>query len=152
MRIDTIVFGPVEVPEDKIFHMSKGPLGFEDTTDYALVEKQDQDVVLRWFQAVDTTVPCFVVFNPFEIVNGYEPVVEPHDLRALECDGVDELDYLVIAVISEDISKSTVNLKSPIVINREKHTAGQVILRNDYPIRFSLVQSEGAPAVDNMVG
>lgn len=143
MLINTAVFGPLEVDAEYVFHMPDGLLGFDGIHRYALITKQDDDVTLMWFQAVDSNVPCFVVFNPDEIVNGYRPEVEASDLRALGCDHPGDLSYLVIAVVPEDITKTTVNLKSPIAINHREKIARQVILSNkDYPIKFPLVEEQ----------
>ena len=91
-----------------------------------------------WYQAINQTIPCFVVFNPFEIIDGYEPEMEPEDLKAFG-GKTDGLVFLVIAAVPRDVSKTTVNLKSPIVIDPKNRTAKQVILANkDYPIRFFL--------------
>lgn len=142
MLVDTAVFGPQEIESEYIFSMPDGLYGFDSSGEYALITKQDDDVTLMWYQAVDDTYPCFVVFNPFEIIDGYTPVVEASDLRALGCRGAGDLKFLVIAVVPEDISKITVNLKSPIAINPQKRVARQVILSNkEYPIKFPLVSS-----------
>lgn len=139
MQINSTVFGPVDVDVCDVYHLPDGLLGFDGIYHYALIQKQDEDITLRWFQAVDSSHPCFVVFDPFDIVDGYAPMVEPADLKALRCTDPSDLEYLVIAVVPEDVAKSTVNLKSPIAINRRENIARQVILANpDYPIRFSL--------------
>lgn len=139
MLINTALFGPFEVEEQDIYHLKDGLLGFDGVQRYALIVKQEEDVTLRWFQAAEHQVPCFVVFDPFEIINGYAPQVEPYDLKALGCDDPGDLEFLVIAVVPEDITKTTVNLKSPIALHRRTGKGRQVILANkDYPIRFSL--------------
>ena len=114
---------------------------------YALVTKQEDDATLMWFQAAEQSVPCFVVFNPFEVVDDYRPQLEKSDLRALGGDP-GALSYLVIAVVPDDITQTTVNLKSPIVLNRGERIARQVILANqNYPIQFLLVEEEVPVAV-----
>lgn len=139
MVIHTAIFGPLDIDAQDVFDMKDGLLGFNDICRYALITRQEDDVTLRWFQAVDTTHPCFVVFDPLELIDGYQPEIERADLQALGCSNPDELSYLVIAVVPEDVSKTTVNLKSPIVLNRRNQTARQVVLANpDYPIRFPL--------------
>lgn len=144
MYIDTAVLGSVDVDPGNIYHLPDGLYGFEGESDYALVTKQEDDVTLMWLQAVDAKVPCFVVFNPFEIIDGYEPVVERGDLHLLGCKDSSELTFLVIAVVPDDITKITVNLKSPVAINTRSNRARQVILANrDYPIRFPLFPQEG---------
>lgn len=141
MLINTAVFGPVEVTAEHVFRMPDGLFGFDGIHRYALITAQEDDVTLMWYQAVDTAAPCFVVFDPFQVVDGYRPELEPSDLRALGCRDAGELSYLVIAVVPEDVAKTTVNLKSPIVINNRDRVARQVILSNqDYPIKFPLVE------------
>ncbi len=145
MLVNSAVFGQVEVPESNIFSMPDGIFGFGPVGDFALVDKQDDDVTLMWFQPVKEIAPCFVVFNPYEIIEGYDPELEGFDMRALGCRKVSELEFLVIAVVPDDISKITVNLKSPIAINRKTKMARQVILTNkDYPIKFFLVEEQQA--------
>jgi flagellar assembly factor FliW len=80
------------------------------------------------------------LFDPDEILVEYNPQVEPGDLRALGCRRISDLKFYVIAVVPEDFTKTTVNLKSPIAVNPDTNVAMQVILSNvDYPIRFPLV-------------
>ncbi len=143
MVINTAVLGPVEVSGDDVFHLPEGLYGFDRKGDYALVKKKDEDVTLMWLQALDSSVPCFVVFDPFEIIDGYDPFVEPSDLRFLNADELSDLLFLVIAVVPDDIRGITVNLKSPVIINRKNKRARQVILANrDYPIRFPLFNED----------
>lgn len=143
MLVDTAVLGPVEVEEDHIFHLPDGLYGFEENREYALIEKQDDDIKLMWLQAVDSKVPCFVVFDPFEMVEGFDPVLENSDRGFLGSKKDSDLLFYVIAVVPEDLRDITVNLKSPIVVNKKDKRARQVILTNkDYPIRFPLFASE----------
>ena len=141
MLINTAVLGEIDVSPENIFNLPDGIYGFERESDYALITKQDEDITLMWFQAVGADAPCFVVFNPFDIIEGYDPKLEDADLRRLGAASAGDLFFLVIAVVPEDISKITVNLKSPIVINRREKKARQVILTNpDYPIRHFIFE------------
>lgn len=141
MLVDNAVLGSVEVAPENIFDLPDGLYGFDKKGEYALVTKQEDDITLMWLQAADARVPCFVVFNPFDIINGYTPILEHADLKFLECEKEEDLLYLVIAVVPDDIQKITVNLKSPVVVNKRNRRARQVILANkDYPIKFSLFE------------
>ncbi|MCL2055947.1 MAG: flagellar assembly protein FliW [Oscillospiraceae bacterium] len=142
MQIDCAVFGTVDVPDELVFGMPGGLYGFEDTDQFALITKEDDGVTLRWYQSTKSRMPCFVVFDPYELIIGFEPDIEKADLAALESSNAGELDFLVLAVVPEDVSKTTVNLKSPVALNRKKQIARQVILQNDYPIKFPLAQPE----------
>jgi len=139
MIIHTPVLGKVEVEPDNLFHFPDGLYGFEEASEYALITKQEDGAVLRWLQIVGKPAPCFVVFDPYEIVTGYAPELEPGDLRFLGAKDRSELIFFVIAVVPKDIAGITVNLKSPVAVSKKSRTAKQVILQNrDYPIKFPL--------------
>ena len=141
MLVETTVLGQVEVDDDDIFDMPEGLYGFGGAGRFALIKKRESETTLMWYQSLDRRVPCFVVFNPFEIIDGYQPELERGDLNALGCKSASELSFLVIAVVPEDITKIIVNLKSPIAVNAKKRLARQVILVNkDYPIQFPLIE------------
>ena len=139
MLLNTAVFGEIDVAPEDIFHLPDGLYGFECASDYALITKQDEDVTLMWLQAVGSTAPCFVVFDPFAVAEGYAPKLEDADMNRLEAASQDDLRFLVIAVVPDDISRISVNLKSPVVVNKKTGKARQVILANqDYPIKYFL--------------
>jgi flagellar assembly factor FliW len=46
-------------------------------------------------------------------------------------------------VLREEFANSTINLKSPVLIDSETRYAAQVILEEDYPIRAPLMPQEG---------
>ncbi|MDR2909163.1 MAG: flagellar assembly protein FliW [Oscillospiraceae bacterium] len=145
MLVNTAVLGEVEVSPENVFHMPHGLYGFEEATDYALIKKWEDDVALMWLQNTGADAPCFVVFDPFEIIEGYEPELEASDLRFFGAGDISELDFYVIAVVPEDIAGITVNLKSPVAVHKKDRRARQVILANrDYPIRFPLFVREEA--------
>ena len=70
--------------------------------------------------------------------------VDKCDKKSVDFSDGDELFYLVIAVVPSDVKKTTVNLKSPIVINRTKSTAAQIILDESYDIKFPIFREKGA--------
>lgn len=143
MQIDTEIFGRTAIEDSDIYTFSDGILGFEENKKYALIKKPGSGFDLMWLQAIENTLPCFTVFHPHDIINGYSPVVEAGDLKALNVSGAEELEFLLLAVIPSDIRYTTVNLKSPIAINKNDRTAKQVILlNNDYPIKFYLGEPE----------
>jgi flagellar assembly factor FliW len=140
MVVNTAIFGTVNVDEENILHMPFGPFGFDEYKTFALLEQEDDGAVFRWLQSTEEENPCFVVFDPNELVADYRPEVENSDLRALGCRRISELKFYVIAVVPDDFRKTTVNLKSPIAVNPDTNVAMQVILANvDYPIRFPLL-------------
>ena len=66
------------------------------------------------------------------------------DVKNLQCSGMEELRFLAIAIIDQDLEKSVMNLKSPLVICPETRKAKQIVLENDdYPLRYPLFVPNG---------
>ena len=82
---------------------------------------------------------CFVLANPREIVSDYQVTLPA---GAIETLGEGSTLYFVLTVIRDPYYDSTVNLKSPVVINTRTGKAIQVILEEPYPIRQPLVQKK----------
>ena len=86
------------------------------------------------------------MLNPLEVRRDYAPVVMQDVLILLQAVPEDNLDCWVLMVIGETFRDSTVNLKSPVIINHETNLGVQVILDQDYPIRqpiFSRGERDG---------
>ena len=73
-------------------------------------------------------------------LSGNDPTVSTGWARCL-C--YDAPQYLVLAVVPEEYKDTTVNLKSPIMINTEKMLAVQTIAAENYPIKFPIFKKEG---------
>ena len=82
---------------------------------------------------------CFIVYNPFDIIPDYNVDLDEEDREIISYEDGDELCLVVIASIpGGEFKKTTVNMKSPIVVNKTKMTAAQIILDADYEIRYPL--------------
>ena len=47
-----------------------------------------------------------------------------------------------IAVVNSDVTKTAINLKSPIAFDMNKKIGKQILLENDYPIRYFIFSDE----------
>jgi len=145
IEINTRDFGKQEIIEDDIIHFPKGIFAFEDVKRYVILNPLGEENSPMWLQNVDDITPCFIVFKPMELLEGYNPIPEPEDLKTLMLEKDDTAEVLSIAVIPEDFKKATINIKSPIIINRNKKIAVQTILQQDYDMKFPIYNSvEGA--------
>jgi len=71
--------------------------------------------------------------------------VSPDDLAALAMESTDELLAFVILTIPNAAPEgTTANLKAPIVMNPTTHLARQVLVEQDYPIRYPLAVAQPA--------
>lgn len=136
MVIKTRIFGEVTVDDDKMIHFPNGIVGFPELQDFALIhdaEQGDQGGI-RWMQSVQEPNFAMPVVDPLVAKEDYNPTVEDDLLKIIgECE--DPL-VLVTITVPSDLTKMSVNLKAPLIINVDTKKAAQVILEDDYPVKF----------------
>lgn len=140
-KIKTRDFGEILVGEEDIINFTTGIYGFDDYKKYIILKDSPEDDIM-FLQSLDNMELSFVLIDPYAIFIDYNPILNEDDLCELKSTGTAELKYLVIAIIKDDIKESVVNLKSPIAINPNNRTAKQVILQNEYPLRYNIVSTE----------
>lgn len=143
MIIKTRDFGEQDVSEDKIISFPSGIYAFEEEHRFILLSPLGEDVYPAWLQSVDNENLCFIVFDPKKIVSDYSITAEDGSLEAAALGKDSEPQYLALAVVPEEYRDTTINLKSPIVINTEKMLAVQTIAAENYPIKFPIFKKEG---------
>ena len=143
MEIKTKFFGEIDITEEQIILFPYGIYGFENSGRFVLLhDEEDMDsenesnpgneseTIFRWLQCIDDENLCFTVMEPKYIDRGYNPKLPGDTMQKLGAGNEKDLIYLVIAVIYEDVEKSTANLLGPIVINSKNKVASQVILES----------------------
>jgi len=145
-RISTRDFGEIEINEDNIFEFPNGIFAFEESKRFALISPLGDDVYPMWLQCADELTPCFVVFDPTLIDGDYEVTLSKSELALLKIKKDTKLRYLVIAKVPENFKETTVNMKSPIVINCDLKVGTQFILPHDYQFRLPIYNKIHAEA------
>nr|MCR4924910.1 flagellar assembly protein FliW [Clostridiales bacterium] len=85
--------------------------------------------------------PSLVVVEPTLFYKNYAPVLSESDEKYFADSKDEDLLFLCVAVLKENIKDSVINLKSPILIDSEKKKGRQIILENaDYPIRYKIFE------------
>ena len=142
MIIETRNFGKLEVEKSRLIRMVQPILGFEELDVFALLSDTEVGNDFRWLQSVEDSDVCFVLVNPKIADANYNPKV-PNDVLKQVKSTQKDIEVWSIAVIPQQFEKSTVNLKSPIIINAEGCLGAQIILEEGYPIRMSLLGESG---------
>jgi len=140
MNIETRDFGEISISEEDTISFISGIYGFDDYKKYIILKDSPEDDIM-FLQSLDNMELSFVLIDPYAVFIDYNPTLNEDDLYELNSTGT-ELKFLVIAIIKENIKESVVNLKSPIAINPKNRTAKQVILQNEYPLRYNIVSAE----------
>lgn len=142
VKILTRDFGEIEISEDKIFYFPNGVFAFEESKRFALISPLGEDVYPMWLQSLDDTTPCFIVFDPSLIDVTYKVTLSKGEQSLLEINDNSAVRYLSIAKVPMDYRNTTVNMKSPIIINTDLKKAMQVILPADYEFRLPIYEKE----------
>ena len=138
ISIETRDFGTIEVDEKDVYDFPNGLYAFEDNKKFALLSPLGDDVYPMWLQSMDDPGLCFIVFNPVLIDGGFTVMLADNERSQLGLDKDDDATALVIAKVPADYKHTTVNMKSPIVVNKAQRRAIQVILPLDYPFRMPI--------------
>lgn len=143
MIIKTRDFGEEEISEEVIIDFPNGVYAFEENKRFVLLSPCGEDKYPMWLQSVDNPNLCFIVFDPREFVSDYSVELDKETKELLKADGA-EIDLLCMAVVPDEYINTTLNLKSPIVINSEAKKGVQVIAAENYPLKFPAFKKEGA--------
>lgn len=142
MKLLTRDLGELEIDEKDIVTFEGPIFGFERYRRFVFLYQEDISENFIWLQSVDEPELCFILVQPDLITDHYQPEL-PKEAKTLLGDG----DYMCWLIVSlrEPSQDSTVNLRSPIVVNPETRKAAQFVLEGNLPIRHPLVREEGSP-------
>jgi flagellar assembly factor FliW len=92
-----------------------------------------------WLQVLEDPNLAFLVISPFEVVPDYQPDIPNEDVQFLGLkQASDALIYNIVTL--KRPGPATVNLKGPVVLNRNTLIGKQVVIANaaDYALQHSL--------------
>lgn len=138
MKILTRDFGEVEVSPEDIITFSTPMFGFEELTKYIFLYAEG-NANFVWLQSTENPHICFILADPKVVTDRYNPRLTQDVRRQL---GEGEYLFWLVVVVAEDFRESTINLKSPVIVNLQTKCGLQTILEEDYPIRQPLVGSQ----------
>ncbi len=143
MKVNTRIFGEIEVEEEKLIQFANGIVGFPELKDFALIydEEKGTDSDVRWMQSIQEPNFAIPVIDPLAIKPDYNPVVEDELLNSVGEINPAELLVLVTITVPKEITQMSINLRAPIVINAAVKKACQIIVEGeDYPVKFPIYE------------
>ncbi len=129
MRINTQRFGEIEVENEKVIRFENGIPGFESLHAFVILHVE-QTAPVHWLQSVEEPGIALTVVDPFTMVGSYSLEISEIEAKELRLNGQADLMVLGVTVIPEDITKMTVNLAAPILINTKKGIGKQIVMDN----------------------
>lgn len=138
MKATTRIFGDIDIPDDKLITFPHGIIGFPDLQHFALLHEEGDDAnTIQWLQSLDEPRFAIPVLDPLLVYPGYTPEVTEDIMQQLDEPKLEDLLVLVSITVPKNITKMSVNLMGPFLINTANQKAAQVILNNeDYPVKY----------------
>ena len=140
MSVETKLFGVIEIADDKVITLTRGLIGFPQMQHFTLIydeQKQNRGTIM-WFQSLDEPEFAMPVVDPSSICEDYNPTVNDELLSAIGELNDENLFVLVTIKVPSDITKMTINLKGPIIINSDTRLGEQIIVEDDVDMRFPI--------------
>lgn len=140
MKANTRLFGEIDIQDDKIIKLKEGIIGFPDLQNFTLIydEEKEGEGGIKWLQSMDDPQFAMPVINPLDVRPDYKPSVNEEELKVLGEMPVESIFILVTITVPKEIEKMSVNLKAPFIINMENLQGAQIIVEEDYPVKYMI--------------
>lgn len=141
MKINTRIFGEIEVADDKVLTFDNGIIGFPELKHFTLLhdEEKGTSAGIRFLQSIEEPTFALPVMDPLLVKADYDPQVNDELLAGVGELTPENILVLVTVTVPADLTKMTVNLQGPFVINVDERKACQIVAEgNEYPVKFPI--------------
>ncbi|MDD6427927.1 flagellar assembly protein FliW [Candidatus Weimeria sp. HCP3S3_B5] len=138
MKVDTRLFGTIDIADDKIIEFPDGIIGFPDLKRFTLIYDsgdKEKSRALMYLQSMDEPQFAMPVVMPNDIFVDYNPTINDDLLSGIGELTPDSTYVLVTITVPKDITKMTVNLKGPFVINTDTLKGVQLMVEDDVSVK-----------------
>ncbi len=143
MKVNTRVFGEIDIEEEKILTFPAGIIGFPELTQFTLIhdEEKGTGAGIRWLQSLQETGFAMPVMDPLVVKPDYNPEVNDELLEPAGNITAENMLVLVTVSVPTDVKLMTVNLRGPIIINADEKKACQIIVDgDDYAVKYPIYE------------
>ena len=141
IEILTSRFGSVEIEPLDVICFPLGLLGLDGCSHWVLLADAENNA-LGWLQSTSRSEIALAVVSPRRFVPDYQVRVARSEIAPLSLDPASDAHVLVIVSASERLI--TLNLKAPLIINRQRRIGRQVIANGDQPLQYELFSDPSA--------
>ena len=140
MQVKTKTMGTVEVAEERLISIPSGLFGFEEYTDFALVDSEYEPLI--WFQSLQEPNLAFLLIDPFIIADDYEADIDDSELLRIGIKDPADVSVFTIVTVPGDVGPVTANFQGPLIINKKNHLCMQAILDGSkYTTKHNIIEA-----------
>lgn len=128
--IQTKYDGEITIDRLQLIKFPAGLPGFVEETSFVLLNIQGNSV-FQVLQSATNPKLAFIVTDPYHFYENYVFELDDNIIEALQINTEKDVIVLSIVTLQEPFSKSTLNLKAPVIIHSEERLGKQHIIHDD---------------------
>jgi flagellar assembly factor FliW len=136
MKVDTYLFGAVEVSPEKIITFPNGLVGFEHSKRFMLAHQEGEAQPTSYtLQSVDEPTLAFQIVDPVTLGYNYELALTDAEMAMLQSPAPEEVAVMQVLFKKEEDGKASIapSLRAPLVINTKARVGLQKIMETMRP-------------------
>lgn len=136
MKVDTYLFGSVEVSPEKVIAFPNGLVGFEDNKHFMLAHEEGAEHPTSFtLQSLDDPNLAFQIADPSSLGFNYELALTDAENALLQSPAPEDVAVMQVLFKKEEDGKASItpNLRAPLVINTKARVGLQKIMETMLP-------------------
>lgn len=136
MKVETYLFGAVEVSPEKVISFPNGLVGFEQSKRYILAHQEGSDQPSSYtLQSLDEPTLAFQIIDPVNLGYNYELALSDAETAMLQSPAPEDVAVMQVLFKKEEGDKASItpNLRAPLVINTKARVGLQKVMENMRP-------------------
>lgn len=136
MKVDTYLFGAVEVNPEKVITFPNGLVGFEQSKRFMLAHEEGAAQPTSYtLQSLDMPTLAFQIVDPVTLGYNYELALTDAEMALLQSPAPEEVAVMQVLFKKEGDGKASItpNLRAPLVINAKARIGLQKVMETMQP-------------------
>lgn len=136
MKVETYLFGAIEVSPEKIINFPNGLVGFEQSKRFMLAHEESKEHPASYtLQSLDEPTLAFQIVDPATLGFNYELALNDAESALLQSPAPEDVAVMQVLFRNEEGGKAAItpNLRAPLVINTRARVGIQKVMENLRP-------------------
>jgi len=126
--------------KESLMFFPEGIIGFSDHKEFEIVCDKSKEPFV-WMKSIKDNSLAFIIIDPKEFKQEYNPVLSISDKAALQIDNLAECSIYSLVCVPKQSDEISANLLAPIIINKNTKIGRQVILQEqDYSVKHLILE------------
>ena len=136
MKVETFLFGGVEVAPERVIRFPNGLLAFEGNQKFMLIHEADKgEPVSFTLQSLDDPSVAFQIIDPATLGFSYELELTEEENATLLAENSNDLVVMQVLFKQENANGHNIsaNIRAPLIINTKERVGIQKVIENPRP-------------------